>query len=85
MIARMERFQIRFAVEGDVPLILQFIRDLARYERLEHLVVCTEEQLGSVLFGERRYAEVIIGEEEGTAAGFARSYRTPPMPTHCTF
>jgi GNAT superfamily N-acetyltransferase len=71
MIARMERFQIRATVESDVPLVLQFIRDLAVFERLEHLVVCTEEQLRGVLFGQRRYAEVLIGEEDGTPAGFA--------------
>ena len=71
MIACMERFQIRDAGEHDLPLILQFIRDLAEYERLAHMVVCTEEQLRNVLFGERRYAEVIIGEEDGVAAGFA--------------
>lgn len=67
----MEPFQIRTAVEGDVPLILQFIKDLAVYERLDHLVVCTEEQLRDVLFGERRYAEVLIGEEGIVPAGFA--------------
>lgn len=71
MIACMDRFQIRAAAERDVPLILQFIRDLAEYERLAHMVVCTEEQLRTVLFGERRYAEVILGEEDGVPAGFA--------------
>ena len=71
MIACMERFRIRTASEQDVPLILQFIRDLAEYERLAHMVVCTEEQLRNVLFGPRPFAEVIIGEEDGAPAGFA--------------
>ena len=64
-------FEIRAATESDVPLILQFIRDLAEYERLSHRVVATEERLRASLFGSPRYAEVIIGEEDGAAAGFA--------------
>ena len=64
-------FAIRAATESDVPLILQFIRDLAEYERLSHKVVATEERLRESLFGSRRFAEVLIGEEDGHAAGFA--------------
>lgn len=51
---------IRPATEHDVPLIQAFIRDLARYERLEHEMVATEEGLRKTLFGERRYAEVVF-------------------------
>jgi GNAT superfamily N-acetyltransferase len=64
-------FAIRAATEHDVPLILQFIRDLAEYERLSHKVIATEEKLRASLFGSPRYAEVIIGEEDGAAVGFA--------------
>ena len=42
---------IREATEADVPLILQFIRDLAHYERLADRVVATEEMLRRTLFG----------------------------------
>ena len=63
-------FAIRAATEDDVPLILQFIRDLAEYERLAHKVVATEEKLRETVFA-RKYAEVIIGEEDGAPAGFA--------------
>jgi len=64
-------FKIREANESDVPLILQFIRDLAEYEKLAHVVVATEAQLRATLFGSSRYAEVIIAEEDETPAGFA--------------
>jgi GNAT superfamily N-acetyltransferase len=64
-------FEIREAAESDVPLILQFIRDLAEYEKLAHLVVATEEQLRSTLFGTVRLAEVLIASEDGAPAGFA--------------
>ena len=63
-------FAIRDATPSDVPLILGFIRGLARYEKLEHEVVATDEQLQATLF-ERRYAEVIIGEEDGAPVAFA--------------
>jgi GNAT superfamily N-acetyltransferase len=64
-------FTIREATESDVPLILQFIRDLAEYEKLAHLVVASEAQLQATLFGNSRFAEVLIAEEDGTPAGFA--------------
>src|SRR5256885_15708955 len=62
---------IRDATEADVPLILQFIRDLADYERLADRVVATEEMLRRTLFGSPGFAEVLIAEEDGAPAGFA--------------
>jgi GNAT superfamily N-acetyltransferase len=62
---------VRNATEDDVPLILSFIRELAEYEKLSHEVVATEEALRETLFGGRRYAEVLIGEQDGIPAGFA--------------
>lgn len=62
---------IRFAVEADLHLIAQFIRDLAEYERLADEVRFDEAMLGKRLFGERPYAEVLIGEIDGAPQGFA--------------
>ena len=67
----MPDFSIRPATESDVPLILRFIRDLAEYERLLHVVVASEELLRRTLFGERAYAEVVFGCEDGVEVGFA--------------
>jgi len=67
----MRRMNIRTATEDDVPLILRFIRELADYERLAHQVVATEETVRATLFGNPRFAEVIIGEENGDPVGFA--------------
>lgn len=36
--------KIRFATENDVPLILQFIKQVAEYEQLLSEVIATEEQ-----------------------------------------
>jgi GNAT superfamily N-acetyltransferase len=64
--------RIREAVESDVPLIASLIRELADYERLLHEVRLSEAGLRDALFGERRYAEVVIAEVgEGEPAGFA--------------
>jgi GNAT superfamily N-acetyltransferase len=65
-----ESFQIRFAKEKDIPLILFFIKELASYEKLLEQVSATEEILRDSLFV-RRKAEVIIGEYDGKPAGFA--------------
>ena len=62
---------IRSATRADLPLIAQFIRDLADYERLAHEVRFDEAVLGERLFGVRPYAEVLIGEVDGVAEGFA--------------
>ena len=62
---------IRPASRDDVPLVLEFIRDLARYEHLEHEVTASEAQLRDALFGERRYAEVVFACSGGGPVGFA--------------
>ena len=62
---------IRRATEADTAQILQFIRELARYERLEHEAVATEAQLRETLFGARPYAEVLIASAADEAVGFA--------------
>jgi GNAT superfamily N-acetyltransferase len=63
--------RIRTASEEDVPLILDFIKRLAVYERLADRVVATEEMLRQTLFGNPRFAEVLIAEDESEALGFA--------------
>ncbi len=63
--------RIRSAKEQDLPLILQFIRDLAEYERLAHEVVATEDRLRASLFGPRPGAEVVFAEVGDKPAGFA--------------
>ena len=70
---------LREASAHDIPLIVRFIRDLAEYERLPHECVATEDSVRRTLFGERRYAEVVIAEAGGEPAGFAlffHSYST---------
>jgi GNAT superfamily N-acetyltransferase len=63
--------KIRPATEADVPLILRLVQALARYEKLSHEVVATEETLRQTLFGETPASEILIAEWDGQAAGFA--------------
>lgn len=61
---------IRFAEESDTKLILQFIRELAEYEKMEKDVTATEEILRESLF-HRKAAETVIAEKDGRPVGFA--------------
>ena len=64
-------FRIEAATIEDVPLILSFIKELAEFERLSHLVVATEEGLSDSLFGSRPKAEVVICYAGDAPVGFA--------------
>jgi GNAT superfamily N-acetyltransferase len=67
---KLDNFFIRFADKKDTPLILQFIKDLAEYEKMLDEVVATESLLDEWLF-EKKKAEVIIGELDGEPVAFA--------------
>lgn len=62
--------EIRQALPEDVPQILDFIRGIARYEKMENEVVATEALLHEWLF-EKQVAEVVFAEEAGRPVGFA--------------
>ena len=62
---------IRNAARDDLDTIIAFIRALADYERLANEVRLDRETLAAHLFGPRPMAEVLIGEIDGTARGFA--------------
>lgn len=64
------KLDFRSAERRDVPLILQFIRDLAAYEHMERDAVATEALLEQWLFT-RPTAEVIFAVLDGTEIGFA--------------
>jgi len=63
--------RIRPATEADLGVIEALIRALAEYERMRDEVVMDAGLLRRNLFGERRFAEVLIAEENSEAAGFA--------------
>ena len=60
----------RTAERQDVPLILQFIRELAEYEGMLDQVVADESTLETWIFDKEK-AEVIFALEGGKEVGFA--------------
>jgi GNAT superfamily N-acetyltransferase len=68
----MNKPTLRIATVEDVPLILDFIRGLADYEKLAHQVDATEALLAEHLFGAKPMAEVVFAvTPDGQEAGFA--------------
>ena len=65
------RITLRQATEADTGLILDFIRQLADYEKMSEEVVADEASLRASLFEGRQVAEVIIASWDGRPAGFA--------------
>ena len=61
---------IRTASVEDCGRILQMIRALARYEKMEDQVVATEDLLREWIF-EKKKAEVLFATEDGREVGFA--------------
>ena len=64
------KLSFRYAERKDVPLILQFIKDLAEYEKMLDEVVADEATLEEWIFDQKK-AEVLFAMEEGKEVGFA--------------
>jgi len=63
-------FQIKKANQKDSPLILDFIKLLAKYEKLEHEVIATEQQIKKTIFNDHSNIEVFFGYEDERPVGF---------------
>lgn len=72
--------KLRPATREDAPLILQFVRELAEYERLSHEVAATEADFERDLFGPNAFVEVILAFENDAPAGYALFF-----PNYSTF
>lgn len=64
------------ATETDVPLILQFIRELAEYEKLADQVEATEARVLENLFGASPKASCVLAYHETRPVAFALYYFT---------
>lgn len=60
----------RYATEQDMPLIYQFITDLAAYEKMSDQVIATPTSLAEWIF-KKKHAEVIFALEDTKEVGFA--------------
>jgi GNAT superfamily N-acetyltransferase len=68
--------RVRAAIPADVPQVATFIRDLARYEKLEHQVELDEGNLREHLFGAVPACHALLAECDRAPAGFALFFAT---------
>ncbi len=62
---------LRPAVPTDASLILEYIRELAAFEREPQAAVATEADINRYVFSEQPLVKVTMAEWEGRPAGFA--------------
>lgn len=67
----MTAIEIRPATRDDVPLVFEFVRALAEYEKMSDEVVATEDDFADAMFGEHALLEGLLAYVDGEPAGFA--------------
>lgn len=67
----MSNLTIRAATQDDAQTILNFVRELAIYEKAEHEVEATSSHITRTLFGTDSTAHCILCESDGQPVGFA--------------
>ena len=72
----MSDLQIRFAQSEDAKTVHRLVVDLAVYEKLNHEVVSTPENIRRALVGPKPMVEVFLAEISGKAVGFALFFQT---------
>ena len=65
-----DKIILREARVEDCGVIMSLIKELAVYEKMEADVTGNEDSLRNNLFGEKRYAEVILAELNDAPVGF---------------
>jgi ribosomal protein S18 acetylase RimI-like enzyme len=73
-------FQIKKAVEGNIPQIIALMREFAEYENLLDYCEVTEERLKVALFGETKVADAVLAFAGDAPVGYAVFY-----PNFATF
>jgi GNAT superfamily N-acetyltransferase len=63
--------RLRPATPSDVPTILDFVRELAAFERAEDSATATPDLMHDALFGPKSVAHAIIAEDDTGPLGFA--------------
>lgn len=63
--------RIEPATERDLPAIVHLVRQLARYEKLEHAIVASEDDFRHALFGAERNAYALMAFVDNAPVGFA--------------
>jgi GNAT superfamily N-acetyltransferase len=69
-------FKITQITPAEVPELLRLIRELARFERLEHELKATVPSLRKALFGPQPVAGALLARCDGKAVGYAIYFST---------
>jgi GNAT superfamily N-acetyltransferase len=69
-------FKITPVTPSEIPLLLDLVRELARFEKLEHEVVGTPELYHDALFGPKPSAGAFLAHSGAEPAGYAIYYFT---------
>ena len=56
---------------AQIPVLLELICELARFEHLEHEVIATQESLRDSFFGPQPVAGALLAQADGEPAGYA--------------
>jgi GNAT superfamily N-acetyltransferase len=64
-------FAIAPVTPTEIPALLELIRELAQFEKLEHEVVATVESLNESFFGKQPVAGALLARGDGEVAGYA--------------
>ena len=67
----MSTIAITPVTKAEVPVLLELIRELATYEKLQHLVKATVDSLETSLLGPRPVAGALLARCDGEIAGYA--------------
>lgn len=70
------KFKIARAKPSDVPELLKLIRELARFEKLEHQFTLTPARLRCLLFGPRAAGGALVARVSKEAVGYAIYFST---------
>jgi GNAT superfamily N-acetyltransferase len=60
----------------EIPILMELIRELARFEKLEHEFTATAENLHAALFGPHPAAGALLARGDGEPAGYAIYFST---------
>ena len=63
--------RIESATERDLPAIVHLVRQLAKYEKLEHAMVARQDDFREALFGAERSVYALMAFADDAAVGFA--------------
>jgi GNAT superfamily N-acetyltransferase len=69
-------FTIAAVRTEDLPELLSLIRELARFEKLEHEVEATVQSLNEAFFGQHPAASALVARQRDKTAGYAIYFHT---------